>query len=238
MLQTTALFRGGEWNLVNMIKSNRTGSKYTYWKDPKGPTSPQYLHLGYMGRQIAIDTNLNPVGTVYVPLLLVHFISGAQLLQLKDGYCCPSESSCSQETFDAFVDESASKTATVFQVTTSKSDSVKEGGVKWLQSLGVKKFRYMMFCQFHNGSRFNFVTSMLGVDVNIFSYYGGIVLFEQDVKLAGMRVNSRTPSYRLLPRLAHIFDSRCTLLGPPKFNMSAATTVTVIFMHLLPDEKT
>ena len=133
-------FRGGEWSLVNMMKSKRTGPKYTHWKDPKGPTSPQYLHLGYMGRHIAIDTNPNPVGTVYVPLPLVHFLNGAQL-QLKDGYYYPS--SHSQETFDAFIYESASRTATVFQVTTSKTHSVKEGGIEWLQGLGVEKFRYI-----------------------------------------------------------------------------------------------
>ncbi|KAF8221560.1 hypothetical protein L208DRAFT_1414824 [Tricholoma matsutake] len=85
-------FRGGEWSLVNMMKSNHMGPKYTHWKDPKGPISPQYLHLGYMGRHIAIDTNPNPVGTVYVPLPLVHFLTGAQL-QLKDGYYYPSSRS-------------------------------------------------------------------------------------------------------------------------------------------------
>jgi len=57
-------FRGGEWSLVSMMKSNCTGPKYTHWKDPKGPTSPKYLHLGYLGCHIAIGTNPNPVGTV------------------------------------------------------------------------------------------------------------------------------------------------------------------------------
>jgi hypothetical protein len=133
-------FRGGEWSLVSMMRSNRMGPKYTYWKDSKGPTSPQYLHLGYMGRHISIDTDPNPAGSVYVPLPLIHFLSGAQL-QLKDGYYYPSV--CSQETFDAFIYELASKTATVFQVTTSKKDSVKEGGIKWLQGLGVEEFRYI-----------------------------------------------------------------------------------------------
>jgi hypothetical protein len=132
-------FRGGEWNLVNM-KSDRMGPKYTHWKDPKGLTSPKYLHLGYLESHITIDTEPNPVGTAYVPLPLVHFLSGERL-QLEDGYYCPS--SRSQETFDAFIYESVSKTATVFQVTTSKTHSVKEGGIKWLQDLGVKKFRYI-----------------------------------------------------------------------------------------------
>ena len=137
-------FRGGEWSLVSMMESNRTGPKYTHWKDPKSPTFPRYLHLGYMGRHIDIGTNPNPVGTVYVPLPLVHFLPGAQL-RLKDGYYCPS--SRSQETFDGFVYESASKTATVFQVTTSKTHLVKEGGIKWLRGLGVEQFRYIAVAQ-------------------------------------------------------------------------------------------
>jgi hypothetical protein len=133
-------FRGGEWSLVSMTKSTCTGTKYTHWKALKSLTSPLYLHLGYMGRHIAIDTNLNPVGSMYRALPLVHFLNGAQL-QSKDGYYHPS--SRSQETFDAFIYESASKTATIFQVTTSRPHTVKEGGIKWLQGLGVEKFRYI-----------------------------------------------------------------------------------------------
>ena len=58
-----------------------------------------------------------------------------------DGYYYPS--SHLQETFDAFIYKLASKTATVLQVTTAKTHSVKEGGVKWLQGLGVEKFQYI-----------------------------------------------------------------------------------------------
>ena len=133
-------FRGGEWSLVPMMKSNRTGAKYTHWKNPNGPITPQYLHLGSLGHHIAIDTTPNPVGTVYVALPLKHFLPGGPL-ELADGYYYPS--SRFQETFDAFIYESASKTATVFQVTTAKTHSVKEGGVKWLQNLGVERFRYI-----------------------------------------------------------------------------------------------
>jgi hypothetical protein len=133
-------FRGGEWSLVPMMKSNRTGPKYTHWKDPNGPITPQYLHLGYLGHHIAIDTTPHPAGTVYVALPLKRFLPGGPL-QLVDGYYYPS--SRSQETFDAFIYESASKTATVLQVTTAKTHSVKEGGVKWLQGLGVERFRYI-----------------------------------------------------------------------------------------------
>ena len=132
--------RGGEWNLVSMTKSNRTGTKFIHWKAPTGATTPRYLHFGHMGHCIAICTQPNPVGTVYEPLPLISFLPGAQL-SLKDGFYCPT-SRC-QETFDAFVYESGSKLATVFQVTTAQTHSVKEGGVEWLQGLGVEKFRYI-----------------------------------------------------------------------------------------------
>ena len=136
--------RGGEWSLVPMMKSNCMGKKYTHWKDPNGPITPQYLHLGYPGHHIAIDTTRHPVGTVYVALPLKIFLPGAPALQLVDGYYRPS--SHSQETFDAFIYESASKTATILQVTTvttGKAHTVKKEGVKWLQGLGVERFRYI-----------------------------------------------------------------------------------------------
>ena len=134
--------RGGEWSLVPMMKSNGMGTKYTHWKNPSGPITPQYLHLGYLEHHIAIDTTPHPVGTVYAALPLKRFLTDRPL-ELVDGYYRPS--SRVQETFDAFIYESASKTATVFQVTTEKTHSVKEGGVKWLhwQRLGVERFRYI-----------------------------------------------------------------------------------------------
>jgi len=128
-------FRGGEWSLVSMTKSNRTG----HWKGAKGPTSPVYLHLGYMGRHIAINTSLS---CNCVPLRKC--TSGKATYTVPtgfgSGYYYPS--SRSQEMFDAFIYESASKAATVFQVTTSSTHSVKEG-IKWLQGWGVKEFRYI-----------------------------------------------------------------------------------------------
>ncbi len=133
-------FRGGEWSLVPLMKSILTGPKHTHWKEPNGSITPRYLHLGCQGHHIAIDTAPHPVGTVYVALPLKRFVPGGPL-QLVDGYYYPS--SRSQETFDAFIYESASKTATVLQVTTAKVHSVKEGGVKWLQGLGVERFRYI-----------------------------------------------------------------------------------------------
>ncbi|KIJ98265.1 hypothetical protein K443DRAFT_212909 [Laccaria amethystina LaAM-08-1] len=133
-------FRGGEWSLVPLMESNCTDPKYTHWKDPNGPITPQYLDLGYLGHHIAIDTTPHPVGTAYVALPLKRFLPGGPL-HLVDGHYYPS--SRSQETFDAFVYESATKTATIFQVTTATSHFVKEGDVKWLLGLGVERFRYI-----------------------------------------------------------------------------------------------
>ena len=77
-----------------MMKSNRTGPKY---KNPNGPITPQYLHLGYLGHHIAIDTTPHPVGTVYAALPRKSFLPGGPL-QLVDGYY--SSSSRFQETFE------------------------------------------------------------------------------------------------------------------------------------------
>ncbi|KAM6495199.1 hypothetical protein JOM56_009822 [Amanita muscaria] len=132
---------GGEWCLVSMVRSKHKGPKCTHWKTPADSTATQYLHLGHLGRHIAIDINKNPDKTKYNRLETILFLSLSTSLTLKDGFYLPS--SPSQATFDGFIYESASKTATVFQVTTSKKHSVSEEGIKWLQGLGVKKFRYI-----------------------------------------------------------------------------------------------
>jgi len=146
--------RGGEWSLVPMMRSGRTSSKNTHWKNPNNSITPQYLHLGYLGHHIAIDTTPHPDGTVYQPLPLKCFLPGDRL-QLKNGYYYPSSRS-QQETFDAFIYESASKTATVFQVTTSPSHTVKEGGIEWLRGLGVERFRYIAVTTPHTSFDFPF----------------------------------------------------------------------------------
>jgi hypothetical protein len=73
-------------------------------------------------------------------LRLISFLHGANLA-LVDGYYCPSY--ITEETLDAFIYDAASKTATIFQATVSSEHSVKEGGVRWLQGLGVQTFRYI-----------------------------------------------------------------------------------------------
>ena len=134
--------RGGQWEIVRMTP-NRPGPKFTHWKNNlETPTNREYLNLGYLGHHIAVTSNRNPDKTTYEALPLRYFLPGATQ-PLEDGYYCPS--SGSQETFDAFIYESASKTATTIQIITAKRTySVKEGGIIWLQSLGVENFRYIV----------------------------------------------------------------------------------------------
>jgi hypothetical protein len=136
-----AFYRGGQWEIVPM-KANPPGPKFTHWKpNLETPTNCVYLNLGYSGHHISITSTPNPAETTYEALPLKCFLPDATT-PLEDGYYCPS--SGSQETFDAFIYKSASKTATTIQVTTlNRKHSVKEGGISWLQSLGVKKFRYI-----------------------------------------------------------------------------------------------
>jgi hypothetical protein len=134
--------RGGQWEIVRMTQ-NRSGPKFTHWKNNlETPTNREYLNLGYLGHHIAVTSNRNPDKTTYEALPLRYFLPGATQ-PLEDGYYRPS--SGSQETFDAFIYESASKTATTIKVTTAKrTHTVKEGGIIWLQSLGVENFRYLV----------------------------------------------------------------------------------------------
>jgi hypothetical protein len=134
--------RGGQWEIVRMTP-NHPGPKFTHWKnDLKAPTNREYLNLGYLGRHIAITSTRNPDKTTYEALPLKYLLPGSTQ-PLEDGYYLPY--SGSQETFDAFIYESASKTATTIHVTTTakRTHSVKEGGIRWLQSLGVENFRYI-----------------------------------------------------------------------------------------------
>ena len=56
----------------------------------------------------------------------------------------PSSSWTSEETLDSFIYEASSKTATIFQATVLKKHSVKQGGIEWLQGLGVETFRFIV----------------------------------------------------------------------------------------------
>lgn len=132
--------KGGEWQIVRMA-ANRPGPKYTHWKNPEAATDVEYLRLGYQGHSITTDMQPLPQDTKYEGLPHREYICISKLALVGGNYYRPSFGS--EETLNAFIYEAATKTVTIFQTTASKSHSVKEGGIEWLQSLGVETIRFI-----------------------------------------------------------------------------------------------
>jgi hypothetical protein len=135
------LCKGGQWRISSM-KERNPSPKYTHWtfraEEPDGPDL--YLRLGFEGHSITFSTCKLPDSTTYSALPMKEYVQLPQL-PLIDGYYRPS--SPSAETLDSFIFEARSKTATIFQATVAKKHSVKQGGIEWLLSLGVQKFRFI-----------------------------------------------------------------------------------------------
>ena len=117
------LCKGGQWQISPMKSSNKAGRKFTHWtfqgEEPDTSVTPLYLRLGFEGQIISFSTSKLSDDAMY-------------------SFLPPSE-----ETLDSFIYEATSKTATIFQATVAKLRSVKEGGIEWLQGLGVERFRYI-----------------------------------------------------------------------------------------------
>lgn len=144
-------FRGGSWRVTPLVQSSRTGAKNIHWKYlelDRAPSS-QYIHIGLLGASVKISSIAAAAETQYTPLRPIPFIPESPEVTLVDGYYYPTARH--QSTFDAFIYEAATKTATVFQVTTSQTHSVSEKGFDWLWSLGARKFRYMAVTTPHTG---------------------------------------------------------------------------------------
>jgi hypothetical protein len=139
-----ALCKERTWRVIP-LKSNPPGPQNTHWTlpDPHAIV-PQYLHISYENGRVSIDILDAPPpvsndGAKTLPIF--SYLLGAKLT-LKDGYYRPSGGS--EPTFDSFIYESATKTATTIQSTVSTKHNVSKKGLEWLQSLGVKKFRYIL----------------------------------------------------------------------------------------------
>jgi hypothetical protein len=137
-LYTSYFQGGGEWPIVRMEASSRSGSKNTHWKAPAKPES-LYLRLGHEGFFVVTDHAL-PDGATPTALPFHAFRRG-QNLTLQEGYYVPSERN--QETLDAFIYLAALNIAIILQATVSSHHTVKVGGFKWLQDLGVENFYYI-----------------------------------------------------------------------------------------------
>ena len=137
------LCKGGQWKFSPMKSSNKAGRKFTHWtfqgEEPDTSVTPLYLRLGFEGQTISFSTSKLSDDATYSVLPPEYYAKGS--LPLEDGYYCPM--SPSEEILDSFIYEASSKTATIFQATVTKLHSVKEGGIEWLQGLGVERFRYI-----------------------------------------------------------------------------------------------
>jgi len=135
------LCKGGQWKISSM-KANKLGPKNTHWEfeEPDPIHSTSYLRLGFDGHPVTFSMCPLPNNAVYSTLPKKEYVQSSQLL-LIDGYYYPS--SPSEETLDSFIYEASSKTATIFQATVGGKQSVKQGGIEWLLSLGVEKFRFI-----------------------------------------------------------------------------------------------
>ncbi|PCH42349.1 hypothetical protein WOLCODRAFT_137860, partial [Wolfiporia cocos MD-104 SS10] len=126
---------GGEWPMTAMSKSPRSGKRNTHWHSIKA-FPLQYLRLGYQDQIIAIaKQQINPSIKKFDRLAHRHFSRG-QVLKLEDAFYTPR--SRSQPSFDAFVYETGSQRATIFQVTVSNQQPISTEGLDWLYGLGVK----------------------------------------------------------------------------------------------------
>ena len=133
------LCKGGQWRISSM-KGSKPGPKFTHWTF-QGEEPDMYLRLGFEGNLITFNTCQLPDSTTYSALPIIEYAQGSHL-SLTDGYYRPS--SPSAQTMDSFIYEASSKTATIFQATVETRPSVKEGGIVWLQRLGVQKFRFIV----------------------------------------------------------------------------------------------
>lgn len=131
------LFRkGGEWEVTPMTK-NKAGTVNTHFKSTGPKKKALYMRLGYNRQQVNIVSTSLPGNVQFAPLTHHQYLLN-QNINLRDGYYQPSRG---QPTFDSFIYEEASKTATMLQMTVATHHDVKTRGVEWLIAQGAKRFR-------------------------------------------------------------------------------------------------
>ena len=94
------------------------------------------MHLGYHGPTQITRQRLPETATFHDLEHHRYFID--QTFTLENGYYRPAPG---QPTFDGFIYDVASKTATMLKMTVATSHDVKTNGVEWLRNQGAKEFR-------------------------------------------------------------------------------------------------
>ncbi|KIL71128.1 hypothetical protein M378DRAFT_201760 [Amanita muscaria Koide BX008] len=129
---------GGEWRLVPMTK-NKSGPVNTHFKSPTRGSLMRswYMRLGYKGEHLTIARCRLAQGAVFTPLAHHRFLLG-QNIGLEDGYYQPAPG---QPTFDGFIYDPGTQTATMLHMTVATHHDVKVRVMEWLMSQGVKRIR-------------------------------------------------------------------------------------------------
>jgi hypothetical protein len=127
--------KGGQWK-VTRLTQNPAGSVNTHFKSPTANARSSYMCLGYKGRQVKMKHRERPETTAFVPLVRRRYLLG-QSITLENAYYQPAPG---QPTFDAFIYDQASKTATMLQMTVATKHNVTTKGVEWLRDQGVEDF--------------------------------------------------------------------------------------------------
>jgi hypothetical protein len=130
--------KGGEWRIALMTK-NKAGRLNTHFRSPSPGKKSSYMRLGYEGVRLAIKGHSLPthVDAEFSPLAHHRFFLGENI-HLQDGYYQPARG---QPTFDGFIYDTGTQTATMLQMTVATRHDAKVKGVEWLVGRGAKKIR-------------------------------------------------------------------------------------------------
>ena len=94
------------------------------------------MRLGYERRCLAIKSRRLPADAEFSSLTHHRFLLG-ESIHPQDGYYQPA----GQPTFDSFIYDTGTQTATILQMTAATHHDVKVDGVEWLLNQGAKKPR-------------------------------------------------------------------------------------------------
>jgi hypothetical protein len=125
--------KGGEWQVTHLAK-NKAGPVNTHFKSPSQNTKTSYMRLGYSGDLVTTARRSLPGTATFVPLTRRRYLIGQNII-LENGYYQPAPE---QATFDSFIYDEASLTATMLQMTVVTQHDAK---TKNVGSQGARKFR-------------------------------------------------------------------------------------------------
>jgi hypothetical protein len=130
--------KGGEWEVILLTK-NKAGPVNTHFESPSPSrkTKASYMRLGYSGDLVTTARRSLPGTATFIPLTSRRYLIG-QNITLENGYYQPGPG---QATFDSFIYDKTSLTATMLQMTVASQHDAKTKVVEWLRNQGATNFR-------------------------------------------------------------------------------------------------